>query len=62
MLFEVRDLEYASPATVSRVGIVFLEPDSDLGWHPMMKSWLTSLPDYTVAPPSSDTIELQGGS
>ena len=26
MLFEVRDLDYASPATVSRVGIVFIEP------------------------------------
>jgi dynein heavy chain len=46
MLFEVRDLEYASPATVSRVGIVFLEPDSDLGWTPMLDSWLMTLPDY----------------
>jgi dynein heavy chain len=32
MLFEVRDLDYASPATVSRVGVVFIEPDYDLGW------------------------------
>jgi dynein heavy chain len=46
MLFEVRDLDYASPATVSRVGIVFLEPNTDLGWTPMFESWLLTLPDY----------------
>jgi dynein heavy chain len=46
MLFEVRDLDYASPATVSRVGIVFLEPDSDLGWTPLLESWVDRLPDY----------------
>jgi len=46
MLFEVRDLDYASPATVSRVGIVFLEPNTDLGWVPMLDSWLLTLPDY----------------
>jgi dynein heavy chain len=46
MLFEVRDLEFASPATVSRVGIVFLEPDTDLGWKPIVDSWLKTLPEY----------------
>eukprot|EP00927_Polykrikos_kofoidii_P031997 TRINITY_DN2738_c0_g1_i1.p1 TRINITY_DN2738_c0_g1~~TRINITY_DN2738_c0_g1_i1.p1 ORF type:complete len:3358 (+),score=626.85 TRINITY_DN2738_c0_g1_i1:1049-10075(+) len=46
MLFEVRDLDYASPATVSRVGIVFLEPDADLGWQPILDSWLLKLPDF----------------
>ncbi|CAL1134249.1 unnamed protein product [Cladocopium goreaui] len=46
MLFEVRDLDYASPATVSRVGIVFLEPDTDLGWKPIVDSWLLTIPDY----------------
>jgi dynein heavy chain len=49
MLFEVRDLDYASPATVSRVGIVFLEPDSDLGWKPPLASWLQTLDDYIRA-------------
>jgi len=33
MLFEVADLQEASPATVSRCGIVFLTPES-LGWTP----------------------------
>jgi dynein heavy chain len=46
MLFEVRDLDYASPATVSRVGIVFLEPESALGWTPIVDSWLLQLSDY----------------
>jgi hypothetical protein len=43
MLFEVRDLDYASPATVSRVGIVFMEPDTTLGWRPIVDSWCDTL-------------------
>jgi len=39
MLFEVMDLEVASPATVSRLGVVFLTP-GDLGWMPFVQSWV----------------------
>jgi len=39
MLFEVEDLEEASPATVSRCGIVYLSYP-DLGWRPVVKTWL----------------------
>merc|ERR1719460_2222623 len=49
MLFEVRDLDYASPATVSRVGVVFIEPDNDLGWKPIVLSWLETIPDFVKA-------------
>ena len=39
MLFEVEDLSVASPATVSRVGIVYLTP-LNLGWKPYVTSWI----------------------
>ena len=39
MLFEVQDLVQASPATVSRCGMVYLTVE-EMGWKPFVVSWI----------------------
>nr|XP_034835442.1 dynein heavy chain 10, axonemal [Maniola hyperantus] len=39
LLFEVGDLNYASPATVSRAGMVFVDP-KNLGYQPYWDRWI----------------------
>jgi dynein heavy chain len=41
LIFEVSDLQMASPATVSRLGVVYVAADT-VGWMPFVQSWLQS--------------------
>ncbi|EQC33295.1 hypothetical protein SDRG_09276 [Saprolegnia diclina VS20] len=39
MFFEINSLKNATPATVSRAGILFIN-EYDIGWRPFMESWV----------------------
>ncbi|KAJ3083362.1 hypothetical protein HDU99_010537, partial [Rhizoclosmatium hyalinum] len=46
LIFEIGDLKYATPATVSRAGILYLNT-TDLGWNPYVQSWLDKREDQS---------------
>jgi len=40
MIFEIRDLRFATPATVSRAGILFISDTDGSQWRSVVKSWV----------------------
>ncbi|KAI5628238.1 dynein heavy chain 6, axonemal isoform X2 [Silurus asotus] len=59
MVFEVQDLAVASPATVSRCGMVYIDPE-ELKWMPYVQTWLAGLSDKVAEPVREYLIELFG--
>lgn len=46
LIFEISNLRSATPATVSRAGILYINP-TDLGWNPYVTSWIGTRDDET---------------
>lgn len=55
LLFEVSNLKNATPATVSRGGVLFIN-ETDIGWNPFVNSWLYRTQPYMKA--TEDGISL----
>lgn len=43
MIFEIRDLKFATPATVSRAGILFISDSAGYQWRAYVKSWIKKM-------------------
>ena len=43
LIFEIRDLRFATPATVSRAGILYISDDAGYQWRAYVKSWLARI-------------------
>uniref|UniRef100_A0A667W9Y7 Dynein axonemal heavy chain 6 n=1 Tax=Myripristis murdjan TaxID=586833 RepID=A0A667W9Y7_9TELE len=57
MVFEAQDLAVASPATVSRCGMVYIDPD-ELKWMPYVQTWLSGLGAKLPDPVRTSLLEL----
>jgi dynein heavy chain len=44
LIFEIRNLKFATPATVSRAGILYISDDDGYQWRAYVKSWIAHSP------------------
>ena len=56
LIFEVANLKNASPATVSRGGVLFIN-DIDIGWTPFVNSWMERSQPYMRA--KEESLDIQ---
>ena len=48
MIFEIRDLKYATPATATRAGILYISEGAQ--WNNMVQSWIERVVRYGCGP------------
>ena len=48
-MFQISNLRTATPATVSRAGILYINP-GDLGWNPFVTSWIETRENQVTFP------------
>ena len=49
LLLEINHMVHCSPATVSRGGVIFVNTE-DIGWAPVVDSWINALEDKQYVP------------
>lgn len=49
LIFEIRDLKFASPATVSRAGILYISDTSGYQWKSYYKAWIAKMSHFDDA-------------
>ena len=58
MIFEIRDLKYATPATVSRAGILYISTDDGTQWRSSIAAWLAGRAPTSVCDANSHARKM----
>merc|ERR1712185_582656 len=58
LIFEIRDLAYASPATVTRAGVLFISENQQ--WKNFVESWIQNREENEPANMSAEVRKMRG--